>query len=75
MTQATRLLDYLRHHPGATPMQLITELRMPKYTARASDLRAMGYDVVVTRDKNGVTHYSVREARPVTSGEQTAMAL
>jgi hypothetical protein len=54
-------------------MQLITELRMPKYTARASDLRAMGYDVVVTRDKDGITHYFVREPRPVTSGEQLAL--
>ena len=64
--QPARLLQYLRANPGATPMAIVTELRMPKYTARASDLRAAGYDVRVTRDDLGVTHYSVHEA-PVQS--------
>lgn len=59
--QPARLLAYLRANPGATPMQLVTELRMPKYTARVSDLRAAGYVVAVTEDKDGTTHYRVVE--------------
>ena len=56
-----RLLAYLREHPGATPMQLVTELRMPKYTARVSDLRAAGYTVAVSEDRDGTTHYRIVE--------------
>ena len=69
MTQTARLIEYLRHNPGATPMQLITELRLPKYTARISDARAAGHVIEHTRDDAGVTHYRLVE-HPV----QTSLA-
>jgi hypothetical protein len=62
--QPARLLSYLRAHPGATPMQLVTELRMPKYTARVSDLRAAGYTVAVSEDDEGTTHYRLVDTLP-----------
>ena len=72
MTQVDRLIAYLRSHPGATAMQLVTELRMPKYTSRISDARARGVDIECRRVE-GVNRYwlVVQESRPAPmQGEQ-----
>ena len=75
MTQVDRLIHYLRHHPGASAMQLVTELRMPKYTSRISDARDRGV-VIECRKVEGVSRYFVKEARPEPiTGVQTGMAL
>ena len=70
MTQTDRLIAYLRSHPGASAMQLITELRMPKYTSRISDARDRGV-VIECRRVDGINRYFVKEARPEPiTGEQ-----
>lgn len=61
MTQTEKLLAYLRANPGASAMELVTVLRIPKYTSRISDLRKSGVDVVVERDAQGVNRYRVVE--------------
>ncbi len=63
ISQTDRLIRYLRAHPGATPMQLVTDLRMPKYTSRISDARDRGV-IIECRKVEGVSRYYVREARP-----------
>ena len=76
MTQVERLVRYLHSHPGATAMQLVTELAMPKYTSRISDARAQGIDIVCRRE-NGLARYFVVERSHVAplTGEQTRLAL
>lgn len=68
MTQVERLVAYLRSHPGATGMEIVTNLAMPKYTSRISDARAQGIDIVCIK-VDGVNGYRIREPQPVTSGE------
>ena len=68
MTQVERLVAYLRTHPGATGMEIVTNLRMPKYTSRISDARAQGIDIQC-RKVDGVNGYLVIEPRPVDKGE------
>lgn len=60
MTQTTRLIVYLRSHPGATAMQLVTELAMPKYTSRISDARQQGVDIECVRE-DGLNRYYLRD--------------
>jgi hypothetical protein len=74
-TQAERLLLWLRQNPGSTGMDIVVALRIPKYTSRISDLRAAGYVVECWADDKGIDRYTVREPRPVTTGEQQAMSL
>ena len=66
MTQVDRLVAYVRAHPGATAMQLVTELAMPKYTSRVSDARDRGINIVCLRGDDGLNHYFVLDplARP-----------
>ena len=59
-TQVQRLVRYLRLNPGATAMQLVTELRMPKYTSRISDARQQGIDIECVKE-GGLNRYYVRD--------------
>lgn len=61
LSQADRLLAFLCANPGASAMEIITALRMPKYTGRISDLRAEGHIIEAVRVA-GVWRYSVKEA-------------
>jgi hypothetical protein len=61
MTQTERLVRYLRTHPGASGMEIIAALALPKYTSRISDARAAGFDVVCVK-KGGLNRYYLREA-------------
>jgi hypothetical protein len=63
VTQVERLVRYLRSHPGATAMQLVTELSMPKYTSRISDARQQGIDIECVKE-GGLNRYYLRD-RPV----------
>ena len=60
MSQTERLIAYLRSHPGATAMQLVTELRMPKYTSRVSDARARGIEIECVKE-GGLHRYYLRD--------------
>jgi hypothetical protein len=63
MTQTERLVRYLRTHPGASGMEIIAALALPKYTSRISDARAQGFDVVCVKE-GGLNRYYLRE-KPV----------
>lgn len=67
-TQTTRLLRYLREHPGSSGLEIVMALRLPKYTGRISDLRAAGVDVRCERDREGVRRYHVVESGPLELG-------
>lgn len=75
LTQTERLIRYLRANPGASGMELVTALRMPKYTSRISDARDQGIDIVCFKDDKGVNRYRVVDPRPVTAGEQVGLGL
>lgn len=64
MTQVERLVRFLRSHPGASGMEIITALALPKYTSRISDARDQGIDIECFRRGDGVNGYRVVE-RPV----------
>ena len=49
MTQATRLLRYLREHPGASSLEITRDLALVNVTGRVSDLRAQGYRIDAVR--------------------------
>lgn len=74
-TQVSRLVEYVRTHPGCTGLQIVTELRIPKYTSRASDARDQGFDLYCERDAEGMSRYYLRDPRPVVRGEQVGMGL
>ena len=61
MTQADRLLRFLREHPGSSSLEITDALRLPNVTGRVSDLRAAGYTVLCIRDREGVRRYRVVE--------------
>lgn len=63
MTQTEKLVRYLRTHPGASGMEIIAALALPKYTSRISDARAQGFDVVCVKE-DGLNRYYLRE-KPV----------
>lgn len=73
--QPARLLRWLRDHPGATSLEITQALYVVNVTGRVSDLRKAGYRIDCRRDPNGRDAYFVVEPRPVTQGEQQAMAL
>jgi hypothetical protein len=60
MTQTERLVRYLRTHPGASGMEIIAALALPKYTSRISDARAQGFDVVCVKEGR-LNRYYLRE--------------
>lgn len=61
MTQTARLIAFLRTHPGATGLEIISALALPKYTSRISDARAQGVDIVCETRSDGRKGYRVRE--------------
>lgn len=63
-TQTDRLVAFLRTHPEATGMEIITALALPKYTSRISDARAQGIDIRCERRSDGRLGYRVVE-KPV----------
>lgn len=75
-SQTARLLEWLRHNPGSSSLEVTMALRIVNVTGRVSDLRAAGYIVDCREDKSGVARYTVREPRPVpvvTQGEQEGL--
>jgi hypothetical protein len=60
MTQAARLLAYLRARPGASSLEITDDLRIPNVTGRISDLRAQGIDIVCVKER-GVSRYRIVE--------------
>lgn len=75
MTQTERLIAYLRTHPLASGLEIISALSLPKYTSRISDARALGVQIVCETRADGRKGYRIVEPRPVLTGEQQAMAL
>ena len=62
MTQARRLLAYLRQNPGASSLEVTRDLLIVNVTGRVSDLRARGYEVQCITRTDGNKGYVVREA-------------
>ena len=73
-TQTSRLLDWLRHNPGVSSLEITLALRIVNVTGRVSDLRAQGYVIECRPDKDRVDRYYLVE-RHVTQGEQVALDL
>lgn len=61
-SQADRLLARLRQGP-ITNVEAVVELRILNMTARVSELRQDGHNVVATRGAGGVWTYELRPAR------------
>ena len=65
MTQASRLREYLRTHPGASSLEIQLAMRITNATGRISDLRAIlrveGGDVVKEKRPDGHDGYRVVE--------------
>jgi len=57
MTQPTRLLAYLKEHPGASSLEIVRDLAIVNTTGRISDLRDAGYRIDKERDQRGVWRY------------------
>lgn len=68
MSQVERLVQYIRDNPGASGLELVTRLALPKYTSRISDARAQGIDIECFLRSDGIRGYRIKEARPVTTG-------
>ena len=60
MTQARRLLAYLRQNPGASSLEVPRDLLIVNVTGRLSDLRSEGHDIEARRVE-GVFRYYLRE--------------
>lgn len=60
MSQADRLLAYLRANPGASSLEIVRDLLIINTTGRISDLRAAGYTIEARR-VDGVYRYRVIE--------------
>lgn len=75
-TQPERLRDYLRTHPRASSMEIITELGITNATGRMSDLRDLGeregFIVVKERRADGRDGYSIAPAGQATLGLEKA---
>lgn len=69
MTQADRLLRWIRANPGTSSLEITVALGIVNTTGRISDLRAAGHVIDAKRDRDGVFRYSI-----VTEG-QLALAL
>jgi len=70
-----RTLRYLRDHQGASSLEITRDLYVVNVTGRISDLRAAGYKVECRKGTDGRDRYFVVEPKPVTTGEQTSLAL
>lgn len=65
LTQAERLIAYLRANPGASSLEIIRDLSIVNTTGRISDIRKFpSLDVECRRDKHGVSRYFLVE-KPV----------
>lgn len=69
LTQTTRLIHYLRAHPGASSLEIVRDLQIVNTTGRISDLRASGVEVVC-RKVDGVSRFYVVERPEPIRGEQ-----
>jgi hypothetical protein len=74
-TQVERLLAYLAANPGATGLEIVTTLAMPKYTSRISDARDQGHTIECRKRPDGRDGYWIVPRRVVTTGEQVGLAL
>lgn len=63
MTQCERLEVELRKGRIMTPMEIINELKIPKYTSRISDLREKGLAIECDESK-GYGRYYLADNRP-----------
>jgi len=61
MTQADRLLRYLRLNPGASSLEVTLDLGIVNVTGRVSDLRARGYVIECRRRADRIDGYRVLE--------------
>ena len=63
MTQAARLLAFIRANPDCTTMDIQLGMRpfLANPRARISDLRAAGVDIVCLRRSDGRLGYRIRE--------------
>ena len=71
-TQTQRLLNWLRHNPGQSSIEITMALRIVNVTGRVSDLRAAGHIIECRQDKQGVDRYYL--VVPI-KGEQVEMGL
>ena len=62
MTQADRLLAYLRANPGASSLEIVRDTLIINTTGRISDLRAKGHRIHSWRTESGIWRYAVLEA-------------
>jgi len=60
-SQADRLRDYLRDHPGASSLEITLDLAIVNVTGRISDLRSKGVDVICYRRQDGRDGYRINE--------------
>jgi hypothetical protein len=69
-TQGARLLAYVMEHPDCTSLDIVRDLNILNHTARVSELRRAGYDIVVTRDtrRSDVFHYRLVTKRETSAG-------
>jgi hypothetical protein len=65
MTQAARLLAYLRARPRSSSLEIIRDLAVTNATGRLSDLREQGlrdgFEVVKVRRSDNRWGYEIRE--------------
>jgi Helix-turn-helix domain len=75
MTQAVRLLAYLREHPGASSLEITRDLALVNVTGRVSDLRAAGYRIDAVRVA-GVFRYRLipQPVQLTLTGEEVAVS-
>jgi len=66
MNNAERVRRYLLEHPGSTTLDMARDLSLANVTARLSDLRDAGHNVIRWKDDTGLNRYRVSE---VTTGE------
>ena len=72
MTQTERLVEYLRHHPGASSLDIIQACQIVNTTGRISDARQAGHRIDAVRDDRGVWRFYLKEPEPVGAWVQTS---
>lgn len=75
MTQTTRIVDFIRTHPGCSTMELTLGLApfCANPRARISDARAQGFVIDCSRRGDGRLGYTLLEPRAVTRGEAVSL--
>lgn len=69
-TQTARLVDWLRHNPGSSSLDITFALKLVNVTGRVSDARAAGIRIDCREDEVGVARYYIVEPKPVDDGIQ-----